>query len=369
MFARPLAAASILTALSLPACGPSVAVDSLASGGEATIGTTTSTGSTTTGTTTSTDTTTTSTTTTTTTTKPPLTDPGVRIAQGAKPWCLKNADGTVTCHDYYAGAPGQALPFELPGITDAAAVVQSLEFGCVLHATGAVSCWGYSHKGQLGLALPYDQASPVPLLLPEVTLVKISAGHHSACGIEPSGQAVCWGGNYDGPLGNPSVSQTQAPVPVVGIPDAIDIGNMFVQACAVRKDGSVHCWEGNEAPHPIEGISGASQISVGWPRTCAIVGGGKVLCWDEGQQILPVAGIDDAVQISVVWDYACARRAGGLVSCWWGIPMTGEELFTLPIEDAVDMSAVDHIEGACAVRSSGQVSCWDKNGVESPFGG
>src|SRR5262245_51560973 len=73
----------------------------------------------------------------------PLADPGVRLAQGPKAKCVKNAAGSVTCFGYYAGDPLGVTPVTLEGVDDAVAVTQWYEQGCLLHATGKVSCWGW----------------------------------------------------------------------------------------------------------------------------------------------------------------------------------------------------------------------------------
>ena len=311
------------------------------------------------------------TTTTTTTTSPPLPQPSVRLAQGWMPCCLKNAPGTVTCYHPPEGSNWVPGPADLPGITDATAVATADEVSCVLHAGGAVSCWGWSHEGQLGLAVPIGESSEVPIVLPSVSLVKIATGHHVVCGIEPSAQAVCWGSGYDGPLGDPAVWQSQAPVPVVGIADAVDIGVFIHHACAVRAGGSVWCWGTGEAPSQISGISSAVSLSVGDPSACAVLAGGKVVCWTPGEAgLLTVPGIEDAAQVSVSWNRACARRAGGSVACWYGGPAEQGELDEVPIDDAVDITTLRDSKGVCAIRATGEAVCWKPyQGSAWPFPG
>jgi hypothetical protein len=333
-------------------------------GGAATSATTVSSAATTSSTMTS------STTTSTTTEPPPLLDPGVRLAHGPKPWCIKEAQGTVICDTTYWGDPiGPGLA-TLPGIEDAEAVVRAIEYGCVLHQTGAVSCWGFSHKGQLGLAVSPGESSDVPVLLPGVQLVKIAAGHHSVCGIEPSGQAVCWGGQYSGPLGDPAVVQSQTPVNVLGVPDAIDIDESYEEACAVRASGQVLCWRQNEAPHEVVAVTDASRVTVSYGRVCAVVGAGSVVCWDSFEEEPgAILGIDDASQVAVGPYHACARRASGLVTCWNNAGSTASDFWPASIEDAVDIAMGDSGDRVCAVRSTGDVVCWGQGEAPVPFPG
>lgn len=298
---------------------------------------------------------------------PPLPDPGVRLAQGLKPKCIKSAEGTVTCWDYYAGDPDLPDPVELEGIDDATAVVQFLEQGCVLHATGRVSCFGWSHHGQLGLAVEMGGTSVVPVVLPEVELVKLTSGHHAVCGIEPSGQAVCWGGAYGGPLGDPSVTESRSPVDVIGVTDAIDISASFGEVCAAHAAGTVTCWRDHEMPFDVAGVEHASQIAVGEYQVCAVVDQGAMVCWGDDGAPAAVPDLHDVAQISAGYTYGCLRRATGEVKCWRPGATSNVDLETVGVDDAIDVTAISNIEGGCAVRSSGEVMCWKPGEIPAPF--
>jgi hypothetical protein len=288
-------------------------------------------------------------------TSPPVPppDPGVRLSQGL-PRCIKHASGTVTClHRPGFDGPYPEPPWDLPGIDDAVVVTDALEHGCVLHATGRVSCWGYSHHSQLGLAIPTNQTSVDPIELPGVELVKLTTSHHAMCGIRPSGQAVCWGGGYYGPLGASTPHESQAEIEVIGVPDAIDISGAPARVCAVHATGKVACWVDHEVPAEIAGIEDAVQVST--DSLCALHATGEVVCWGfpSVAPLVVIPGLTDAVQVSK----SCARRAAGGVVCWdkTGAPSK------IAIEDAVDLS------GSCAVKSDGSVVCWENGGEPVPF--
>jgi hypothetical protein len=298
---------------------------------------------------------------------PALPDPGVRLGQGLQPRCIRSALGTVDCWDTWLGDPDATSPVAIEGIDDAIAVVEGIEQRCVLHATGEVSCWGFSHYGQLGLAVPVGGSSDLPVLLPGVELTKIATGHHAICGVEPSGQAVCWGGAYEGPLGDPEVFMSQAPVDVVGVPDAIDIAASMSRACAVRAGGAVTCWETGELPLEVAGVEHASRVSVGSKQACAIVDQGSVVCWAGAGGPALVPGVDDAVQISASWERTCARRASGGVTCWFKTSSNEIEPAHVEAEDAIDVTALGGSAGGCLVRSSGEVECWQGESPPSPF--
>lgn len=345
----PIALSASLLPL-LSACGSVVLTEPTGGGGTAGSGvTSTATSSTSTSTSISTSS----------STSTALPDPGVRLAQGSEPRCIKEASGTVTCYQDPTLPDGVPGPATVPGISDAVAVVGASQVGCVLHAGGQVSCWGDSDEGQLGLAVPIGQVSDTPVVLPEVSLIRLAGHSNSLCGIEPSGRAVCWG--YV-----PSLkSASQSPVPVPGIDDAVEIAVSGERACAVRQGGSVWCW-GYEDPAPVPGVSGATSVAVADLIACAIVEGGKVVCWNAGEEgLVTVKGVDDAVQLSATNPTVCARRASGKVS-WWGYGITPDTHVNLVgMEDIIDATATSN--GVCVVRSSGPVECWDPPAGIVPF--
>jgi hypothetical protein len=109
----------------------------------------------------------------------------------------------------------------------------------------------------------------------------------------------CWGGNYDGQLGNGTRSHSSVPVGARGITDAtaVTAGSDFT--CALLSSGKVACWGKNGAgvlgnslmtvssvPVAVTGITNAAALAAGRQHTCALLGGGTVQCWglnDRGQ--------------------------------------------------------------------------------------
>ena len=287
---------------------------------------------------------------------PPV-DPGIYLSRG--PWmlghpaCLLNAAGTVSCW-HHAGAEDPWITgaaWEVPGITDAITVTDAHEQGCALHATGHVACWGWSHHGQLGLSIPIEAKSLDPIELPGVELVQLTTSHHAMCGIRPSGQAVCWGGAYEGPLGAPTPWESQAEVEVIGVSDAVDISGSPGRVCAVHATGKVACWIDHQAPVEVAGVEGAVQVSAS--SQCVLLASGQIMRPAVGGGMVTIPGLNDAVLVSG----ACARRAGGGVVCWDAMGA----LSTIAVNNATDLS------GECAVKSDGSAVCWKPGSAPTPF--
>jgi hypothetical protein len=106
----------------------------------------------------------------------------------------------------------------------------------------------------------------------------------------------CWGDNYQGQLGDGTMTPSTTPVAVTGISSAIAIVAGWTHSCALLQDGSVRCWgegvngelgdgaaQNSATPVTVSGILGATGISAGWwHHSCAVDAGG-VRCWGVNQ--------------------------------------------------------------------------------------
>ncbi len=54
-------------------------------------------------------------------------------------------------------------------------------------------------------------AAPLPVS-GGLEFVSLGAGDRHTCGVTPTGDAYCWGDNYNGELGNPSVPESVTPI-------------------------------------------------------------------------------------------------------------------------------------------------------------
>ena len=160
------------------------------------------------------------------------------------------------------------------------------------------------------------------------------------------------------------------------------------RTCAVRLDGTVACWGGEEGflEHlSASGLNNVVALSTGQDpisglHTCVVHTDGTVSCWGPGQEgqlglrntethYLPVAvpDIADAVAVAVGSGFTCVAHRDGGVSCWgrnWYGQLgeyTPESSRNQPerVPGLAEMVAIsagqDH---SCAIHRDGGLSCW-----------
>ena len=274
------------------------------------------------------------------------------VSVGGVMGCALHATGIPVCWgaNNTHGALGNGTrssartPTAVVGITDAIAVASGSSFGCALHRTGSVSCWG-SNGGALGDGTPDDSVVPTSVVgISDAT--QISAGGGDACALHATGRISCWGYNASGQLGNGVATGISAvPVTVSGLTDAISVSAGIDDTCAVRAGGTVVCWgagargalgNGSTAdsstPVTVTGLSDAVAVTVGsdgaepsQDGACALRRTGGVVCWGavgpgrdgSGTLVvpLPASGLSDVTAIAMGYGYGCAVETGHPV-CW-----------------------------------------------------
>lgn len=280
---------------------------------------------------------------------------------------------------------------------------------CALMSDGTVQCWAGNFYGTVGDGTVMDfKTSPVRVS-GLTDAVAITSGSAHTCAIRAGGQAVCWGDNANGKLGNgvdlieDPYTTSPTPVAVMGLADAVAISAGVEHTCAIREGGQAVCWgwrgpngllgdghtdadywEASSIPVEVPGLNDAIAIAAGGVETCAIREGGQVVCWGLASEVgdgspvydpddpsthtvrlspVNVVGLSDAIAL----EGTCAIRAGGQMVCWG--PNSYNKLgngtpwdHNLVMGDVIGMTdTVDLAPGGqfgCAVHEGGQVSCW-----------
>ena len=238
--------------------------------------------------------------------------------------------------------------------------------------------------------------------------VEIAAGLDSACVRLSDGTVRCWGSNAAGELGRGDEpgSPANAPAPVIGLNDAVQIsGSASLPSdvyCALRSNGAVVCWGSNDngvlgrvndgaidttssgTPTPVEGLGPATGVFAGHHVACATHAGNDITCWgsNTGAQIpghpsgegdLIAATTFSLVAVSKALALAdrgtIALTEGGLVSWGRGGDLLGPGTGVLGREASTEVSlpegvSLPHVSSvvasagrACAI-SNGRVFCW-----------
>lgn len=240
------------------------------------------------------------------------------------------------------------------------------DFTCGIITLGQSFCWGLNDLGQIGAATDSvcfpgiestsgagDTVATAALkctLYPRrvsssAEFLTISAGDSSACGIERTGRALCWGFNSQGQLGNGSTASRTSPAIVTSALTFSSISVGGAHACGLASGGAAYCWGADvrgqlgdnrrvnsTTPIPVlldGGPAFLTSISAGFRHTCGLSASGTAYCWgnnDSAQIGNGTRDISDVATlvstslrftaISAGGDNTCAIAIGGAAYCW-----------------------------------------------------
>jgi alpha-tubulin suppressor-like RCC1 family protein len=165
-----------------------------------------------------------------------LAEPVTQIAVGAESTCALLFTGGVQC--WGLGAEGElgngnsgpgyqsSTPVPVTGLTSGVSIAASGSAACAAQSDGSVWCWGNNLAGQLGqgpgsVGTPSFSATPLMVggFSSNGTVGISSSFGGSACALNASKQAFCWGDDSSGELGDndPSLTDTGTPTAVQGL--------------------------------------------------------------------------------------------------------------------------------------------------------
>ena len=248
--------------------------------------------------------------------------------------CAIMADGSVRCQgNSDSGQLGMGdtmevfAPLDVPGLSSINEIRLGQSGGQIACARSGTSVWcaGANRAGQLGDGLmdhglvcgdmrnPYDcSASFVPSTITGQNVEELATGAGFVCARLVDGTVSCWGSNGTGQLGQDpaTLRQSYAPVSVPGLDSVTRLAAGASHICALKSDGSVVCWGGNEEgqlgdgmlDHPMNCMPGSSfldcsstpvtvtlpsaavTIASGLEHSCAILMDGEIYCWGYNDQ-------------------------------------------------------------------------------------
>jgi alpha-tubulin suppressor-like RCC1 family protein len=222
---------------------------------------------------------------------------------------------------------------------------------CGSDVAGITYCWAtvvgaLTDEGRG--AILFWTTHETPTAVPAGGFTQVGVGERHACGLRGSG-VFCWGGNWNGQLGIPSLPTGQGPEYGAIEPLRVLSGQYLqltvggAQSCALAADGTAYCWgfngsgqvgsgstdESVTAPVQVQGGIRFASISAGCRHTCALTAEGVAYCWgrnSDGQlgngetvnRHTPVAVAGGVVfrAITAGYDHTCGIATDGSAYCW-----------------------------------------------------
>jgi alpha-tubulin suppressor-like RCC1 family protein len=286
------------------------------------------------------------------------------------------------------------------------AVSAGVDHTCALTSTGAAYCWGSNEYSQLGApsdttCLRDDRMIGCGLRPQAVSgglaFTRISAGGRHTCGITVASLIYCWGDNFQGELGDPSVRISVAPLRVAVAGTFSDVAAGAEHACALRTDGIAFCWGSNDYGQLGLGTFGLGssfadsvrtnlrfvELASAGDRICARTGDGAVFCWGtfwiaipngnqtvrpqvSPQRILPAPPFKSlAVGINTTCGIAASAGEDNNAYCWEANPagsigdgtVTGSTAPRL-VRGPKFVAVSSGERQTCGIADSGFAYCW-----------
>lgn len=218
----------------------------------------------------------------------------------------------------------------------------------ISNSSNAVS-WGRNFEGELGDGTTMNRTTPVGVIgLPAMS--QISSGGWHSLGLAVDGTAWAWGDNGFGQLGDGTTTNRPTPVQVIGISNVAQVSGGPGISLALTRDGLV--WE--------------------W--------GGLVGLWAEHSVPIPKPGLTEVIAIDAGGGHNLALKSDGTVWAWGSngvgqlgigittptplpFPVTDDEPLALPVSGLKDVIAISAGAGySLALKANGTIWAWGYNG-------
>ena len=193
--------------------------------------------------------------------------------------------------------PSCRFPFAFPDLTDVDAIAAGRKHGLALLKDGTVRAWGENRSGQVGDGTMIKRDAPVPVLgVRNAVAIAAGAGDLSAA-LLADGTVMTWGGTDEGGLGRVPFnkpSPTPALVPGVRGVRAIAVGSSHM--IALTETGSVITWgsqrlrksgppKDENVPGVVPSVTNVQSICASNTTSVAVLESGRIMTW--GGEVRP----------------------------------------------------------------------------------
>lgn len=258
---------------------------------------------------------------------------------------------------------------------------------CAISGEGALYCWGDDGDGLLGDGpIEADETATPVRVGSDSDWEELFAGHDAFCGRRANG-LYCWGYHYV--LGD-ELAEEPVTAPTLYSDTLVSLSAGYDTACGLDADGALYCvgnggdgllGDGNDQPHyaatpTAVGTDRYTQVAVGDQHACAVRADGRLLCWGRQPVVDTVLttptlnpDVSTWTRVTVGEAHACAIKTNGELHCW-GANYDGQ-LGLGHVDDVIQPTRVgsdrDWVEvsasesGTCAIKSDGRGFCWGAN--------
>ncbi len=183
----------------------------------------------------------------------PVFDSAVQVDVGAQFTCAIEETRRVFC--WGSNVSGQLgdgtttdrlTPTHASGLEQRAYMITTgSQHACALSVDRELWCWGSNDNGQLGNGSTESSTAPIRVGFDEPATL-VTAGTWHTCALLQSGRVMCWGKYLSGVEGHRSDPPQLLPVLIAGLPEEIvEISAGLWHTCAVAQSGQAYCWGGN----------------------------------------------------------------------------------------------------------------------------
>ncbi len=171
---------------------------------------------------------------------------------------------------------------------------------------GQAMGWGYNYSGQVGDGTTdqsggcYCVATPTPVSVP-ADVTQIDGGYEHGLALRADGTVMSWGYNSRGQLGDGTATDRPAPATVPGLSNVIAVSAADEGSLALLADGTLRAWGGNQ--QGALGIGTATGPEICSASECSSVP-------------IPVPGVSNVVAIASGEEFHLALLADGTVLAW-----------------------------------------------------